>query len=57
MPLGLHDAAGRLRPVPPATILPVTEIAGNGAAAVRCAACGAVRLRKPRRRVAAQRKH
>ena len=45
--IGQHDAAGRLRPVPPAETLPVTEIAANGAAVLRCQKCGEVRLRKP----------
>ena len=44
--LGLHDAAGRLRPVPPTATLPVAEIAANGAASLRCPKCSEVRVRK-----------
>ena len=46
-PLGEHDAAGCLRPVPPAETLAVVQVEANGAAVLRCATCGAVRLRKP----------
>ena len=45
--LGQHDAAGRLRPVPPAATLPVVEVAVNGAVVLRCPTCGQVRVRKP----------